>query len=310
VSPDREREPRRPVIDAIISARDEAPTVAGVASACLAAAVIREVIVVDDGSIDDTAALAAAAGAKVVTCQGGEGIGQPGDGADRPARRALVGMVRRALGSRALGSRALGSRALGSRALGSRALGSRASADGPVPCHHRSRRPGSKAAAMAAGVAVSDAEAFLFLDADLLGLSATHLERLCQPIIDGSADMSVGWLDYGWWNPLVLRLPPSTGERVVPRWVFEAVPAWRREGYKMEILLNEVIAEARARSAACTLEGVRHRTKRDKLGPVEGRRQTWQMFWTLAGMPMTGEVRWRTFWLYWQGLTVRPGRRS
>ena len=158
---------------------------------------------------------------------------------------------------------------------------------------------------MAAGVGVSDAEAFLFLDADLLGLTAAHLDDLCQPIIDGTAEMSVGWLDYGLWNPIVLRLAPSTGERVVPRWVFEGVAPSRREGYKMEILMNDVIAERRARTSACVLRGVTHRTKREKVGPTEGRRQTWQMFWTLAGMPMTGEVRWRTFWFYWRGLSIR-----
>ncbi len=289
---------------------------AGVVGACLAAAAIREVIVVDDGSLDDTATLAAAAGAKVAPSHNPLPAEPGPHEAGHPARVALAGMARRVLASIArqtptsIARRAPTgiARPAGRSAPDLRAIPTLRGPAAGEPW--QGRRPGSKAAAMAAGVAVSNAEAFLFLDADLLGLSAAHLNRLCQPILDGSADMSVGWLDYGWWNPLVLRLPPSTGERVVPRWVFEAVPAWQRDGYKMEILLNEVIAEARARTSACTLEGVRHRTKRDKLGPSEGRRQTWQMFWALAGMPMTGEVRWRTFWLYWRGLTVRPGGRS
>lgn len=277
-----------PVIDAIISARDEAPTVAGVVTACLAAAVVREVIVVDDGSLDDTAFLAAAAGAKVVPSQSAGTIAQAVAN-PRPARTALLGMIRRATRGRRgdLGS--------------GRQLRSWRSA----PPAASGRPPGSKSAAMATGVSVSDAATFLFLDADLIGLTPAHLELLCQPVLDGTADMSVGWLDYGWWNPVLARLPPSTGERVLPRWVFEAVPPQRRDGYKMEILLNEVIAENHHRSAACILKGVRHRTKRDKLGPKQGRRETWRMFWTLAGMPMTGEVRWRTIWFYWRGLSVR-----
>ncbi len=271
-----------PVIDVVISARDEAKTVAAVVATCLATGTVREVIVVDDGSVDDTAGLAAAAGAKVVATNP-DRESPPAVCAERPARQALVGMARRAL-----------------------LMGAGRGRPG-APAERRPgapRRPGSKAAAMATGVEVSDADAFLFLDADLLGLTPAHLEGLCRPFLDGVAEMSVGWLDYGPWNAVVVRLPPSTGERVVPRWVFDAVPQGRRAGYKMEILMNEVIAEGHARTAARTLEGVTHRTKRDKLGPREGRRQTWQMFWTLAGMPMTGEVRWRTFWFYWKGLTV------
>lgn len=159
---------------------------------------------------------------------------------------------------------------------------------------------------MAAGAAVSDAEAFLFVDADLIGLTGAHLDAICQPFTEGVADMSVGWFDYGWWNPVVVRLPPTTGERVVPRWLFDAVPPWRHRGYNLEILINEVIAEGRLRTAACIMGGVTHRTKRDKLGRREGRRQTWLMFWTLMGLPMAGEVRWRTYWFYWKGLILCP----
>ena len=50
--------------------------------------------------------------------------------------------------------------------------------------------------------------------------------------------MSVGWFDYGAWNPLVLRLPPTTGERIVPRWVFEAIPPEKRDGYTIEIMIK------------------------------------------------------------------------
>jgi glycosyltransferase involved in cell wall biosynthesis len=163
---------------------------------------------------------------------------------------------------------------------------------------------GSKAHALEAGVEASDADAFLFCDADLLGLTSAHLDGICRPFVQGRAIMSVGWFDYGLWNPLVLRLAPTTGERVVPRWVWDAVPDHKRQGYSIEIMINEVIAEGRLPTTARTLHGVTHRTKRDKLGRRTGYRETWRMFWQLAGLPMTGVVRWRTFWFYWRGLTV------
>ncbi len=163
---------------------------------------------------------------------------------------------------------------------------------------------GSKAKAMEAGVDASDAEAILFCDADLIGLTSAHLDEICRPYLDGRAAMSVGWFDYGLWNPLVVRLAPTTGERVVPRWVWDAVVPEKRRGYSIEIMINEVIAEGRLPTSVRVMRGVSHRTKRDKLGVVKGYRETWRMFWSLLGLPFRGVVRWRTYWFYLRGLTV------
>jgi glycosyltransferase involved in cell wall biosynthesis len=163
---------------------------------------------------------------------------------------------------------------------------------------------GSKARAMEAGVAATDAEAILFCDADCLHLTAAHLDDVCRPFVEGRADMSLGWFDYGILNPLVLRLPPTTGERVIPRWVWDAVPAGKRRGYAIEIMINEVVAESHLSTTARVLPGVTHRTKRDKLGLVRGYRETWRMFWHLVGLPVRRVVRWRTYWFYLRRLTV------
>ena len=78
---------------------------------------------------------------------------------------------------------------------------------------------------MAAGVAATDADALFFIDADCTGLTSAHLDEICEPFLAGRCTMSLGAFDYGWfWNPLVLRWPPLTGERIVPRWVFESIP--------------------------------------------------------------------------------------
>jgi glycosyltransferase involved in cell wall biosynthesis len=165
---------------------------------------------------------------------------------------------------------------------------------------------GSKAHAMELGVAASDADALLFCDADVIGLTAAHLDDICVPFVEGRAAMSVGWFDYGMLNPLVLRLPPTTGERVVPRWVWDGVHPEKRNGYSIEIMINEVIAEGRLPTSARIMPGVTHRTKRDKLGLRKGYRETWRMFWHLVGLPVTGVVRWRTMWFYLRALTLEP----
>ena len=166
---------------------------------------------------------------------------------------------------------------------------------------------GSKAHAMAAGVALSDAPGLLFVDADLLGITTGHLDEICRPWVEGRCAMSIGWFDYGWLNPLVVRLAPTTGERVIPRWVFTAVPRHKLDGYTIEIRINEVIAEGRLTTRARIMQGVTHRTKRDKFGKLEGYRRTGRMFADLMSLPMRGVIRGRTYWFYLRGLTVeRP----
>ena len=162
---------------------------------------------------------------------------------------------------------------------------------------------GSKAHAMEAGVeAAGDAEAILFVDADVLGLRAEQLDAICEPVVSRRAAMSLGTFDYRLWNPLVLRFPPTTGERIVPRWVFDAIPPWKRDGYTIELMINEVICEARLPTVARVMHGVTHRTKREKFGPLEGWRRTWRMFWDLWGLWRT--IRWRAYWFYLRDLTI------
>ena len=226
-------------IDAIIPARNEAPTVGNVVEACLNCSVVREVIVVDDGSTDNTGEIAIRAGAKVIRREDYDGRG------------------------------------------------------------------GSKAHAMATGVAVSDAEALLFVDADLIGLESTHLEQICRPFLEGKAVMSLGFFDYGpVLNPIITRMPPMTGERVLPRWVFEMVPPWHMDGYTIEVMLDKVVVEARLPVVARVMNGVTHRTKRDKLGKLEGYRQSLAMFSQLLRLPFTGVVKWRLYLHYLRSVVI------
>jgi polyprenyl-phospho-N-acetylgalactosaminyl synthase len=162
---------------------------------------------------------------------------------------------------------------------------------------------GSKAHAMADGVESSDADAILFVDADCTGLTAQHLDAICEPFVEGRAAMSLGAFDYGrFWNPFVLRFPPTTGERIIPRWVFEAIPPQKLDGYTIELRINEVIAEGRLPTVARTMYGVSHRTKREKHGKLEGILRTILMYRDLV--KLRRDVRWRIYWYYLRGLTI------
>jgi glycosyltransferase involved in cell wall biosynthesis len=169
----------------------------------------------------------------------------------------------------------------------------------------RDAAAGSKAHAMAAGVAASGADWIVFADADLLGFTVHHLDDICRPAIEGDAVMSMGTFDYGVWNPLVLRFPPTTGERIVPRWVFEAIPPQRLDGYTVELAITAVVAQRRLPVVARVMDGVTHRTKREKFGKLEGYRRTWRMFWDLWALWRVYGVR--TYLHYLRDLRIERG---
>lgn len=168
------------------------------------------------------------------------------------------------------------------------------------------RSPGSKAHALRAGVDASDADLLLFVDADCTGLTSEHLDAIAQPVVSDRAALSIGTFDYGrFWNPQVLRWPPLSGERCLPRWLFDAIPPWKLAGYTIEVRINEVACDVRRPIVVRTMRGVSHRTKRDKFGAAEGLRRTWWMYRDLVRLvrPL-GDVRLRTYLTYLRLLSV------
>jgi Glycosyl transferase family 2 len=161
---------------------------------------------------------------------------------------------------------------------------------------------GSKGAAMARGIAGSDATVILFLDADLLNLRPCHLDQLHAAWSQTGVAMAVGLLDYGRLNPIIVRTPPLTGERLVARWLLDAVPDEHWEGYGMELRLDALVARTGGGTAASIMRGVTQRTKRQKFGTVEGGWRTLQMAVTL--IRLAGPRALGTHRRYLEGLVV------
>ena len=165
--------------------------------------------------------------------------------------------------------------------------------------------PGSKAQALARGVGASGEPVLVFFDADILGTRPWHFTALAAPVLDAGFSLSCGLVDYGpLRSPFFLRLPPITGLRALRREVFEAVPEERRNGFQIEIMINEVAARGRLPCAIQVLPGLQHRSKIDKVGWRRG---------LPAWAAMTGELlsclRFVPLWTYGaylRSLTVLP----
>ncbi len=173
--------------------------------------------------------------------------------------------------------------------------------------------PGDKGRALAAGVAATSdtsdtsatpSDVLVFFDADISGALPLHFETLAGPVLAGSAVLSCGIVDYGFKNPLFLRLPPITGLRALRREVFTAVPEELRNGFRIEIMINEVVARRRLPSAIRVLAGLAHRSKIKKVGWRRGLPAHLAMTGELLGCLRTVPL-W-TYGAYLSHLTVLP----
>jgi glycosyltransferase involved in cell wall biosynthesis len=130
----------------------------------------------------------------------------------------------------------------------------------------REPEPG-KGEALRAGVAATDADIVVFLDADLVGLRPDHIDWLVATVRDGDADMACGLFDRG---PLANRiflegLPVLTGQRALRRELFERLNLDDVRGYRVEAALNSVVARDDLVRRDRVLDGLWHRTKEEKL---------------------------------------------
>jgi glycosyltransferase involved in cell wall biosynthesis len=133
---------------------------------------------------------------------------------------------------------------------------------------------GSKARALSRGfeaTAATAAEVLVFFDSDILNVEPAHFTALASPVLAGEVWLSCGIVPYGRLRDrFFLRLPPITGLRALRREVFASVAEEKRNGFQIEIMINEVIARRGLPSSIRVLSGLRHRSKLEKVGWQRG----------------------------------------
>lgn len=128
-----------------------------------------------------------------------------------------------------------------------------------------------KGEALAQGVAVSDATHLFFCDADLIGLTAEHVDNLIRPVLSDVCGMHIGLRDRGVFSNAVTRvLPYVSGERVLSREMFDFLSSDLTHGYMVEVSLNRVAKIKSIPVRASFMSGVTIRKKIDKVGVLQG----------------------------------------
>jgi glycosyltransferase involved in cell wall biosynthesis len=138
-----------------------------------------------------------------------------------------------------------------------------------------------KAAALDEGVRRAKNRDLLFLDADLVGLTTAHVERLIRAYSNEEINMVVGIFKNGRMNTDIAQKinPFASGQRILSKELWErAKENVDKMDYGIEIALSKLAAKEGWRTEKVTLDGVTHILKEEKRGFVKGMQERLKMY--------------------------------
>lgn len=138
-----------------------------------------------------------------------------------------------------------------------------------------------KGAAMQRGADEAvEADVLLFLDADLIGLTVTHVEALLAPVLKEGKVMALGVFRGGnFWTTLAQILAPNiSGQRAIRREVFLSVPCLADARYGVELAITSHVLGEGLPMTDVVLNDVSHPTKERKLGLWRGAQARLRMY--------------------------------
>ena len=141
-----------------------------------------------------------------------------------------------------------------------------------------------KAAALDYGVSLAKNDTFLFLDADLVGLTTAHVDKLIRRYQEMNLDMAVGVFANGRRNTDIAQKinPYASGQRVLNRKQWERAKQCLEEveevDFGIEIALSRLAAKENWVKEYVKLEGVTHVLKEEKRGFKQGMIDRFKMY--------------------------------
>ncbi|MBS4031406.1 MAG: glycosyltransferase family 2 protein [Clostridiales bacterium] len=141
-----------------------------------------------------------------------------------------------------------------------------------------------KGGAIKAGLDRSRADVILFLDADLIGLRTEHVGQLLNPVIDGSAVMSIGLFENGRVATDLAQMvaPYLSGQRAVRREVLEMVNDMDISRFGVEVAITQIVEGKKLPVKEVYLRDLTHVTKEEKLGVIKGFAARMKMYWEIV----------------------------
>lgn len=138
-----------------------------------------------------------------------------------------------------------------------------------------------KGAALQHGFECIDADVYLTIDADLVGLTVQHIEQLLRPILeDPDLMMTVGKFKGGrLLTDLAQHLVPTiSGQRGLRASFVRALPPLADSGFAVEVLITRAAEKEGAKVQEVELQNITQVMKEEKLGFVAGMRFRMKMY--------------------------------
>jgi glycosyltransferase involved in cell wall biosynthesis len=141
-----------------------------------------------------------------------------------------------------------------------------------------------KGGAMMLGVEHASQDVILFLDADLIGLTPTHIQQLIEPVLNKRVEMAVGIFEHGRLATDMAQLvaPFLSGQRALTKSLLKRVGNLEWARYGVEIALTKYAAEHDLQYEEVVLQDLSHVMKEEKLGLWKGFRARMKMYWEIA----------------------------
>lgn len=147
-----------------------------------------------------------------------------------------------------------------------------------------------KGGAMRAGAENTDAEFILFLDADLTGMDGEKVDKILEPVINGSADMAIGIFKGGRGSTDLAQFvsPYISGQRAMRRDVFVSIPKLETARSGVETAITKFFRRRKLRVHRVTLQGCTHFMKEEKLGFLRGVALRMRMYYDITKIMLDG----------------------
>jgi hypothetical protein len=124
----------------------------------------------------------------------------------------------------------------------------------------------------------------MFLHADLIGLRAEHAQQLLAPLLDTTGyTASLGVFVGGRAATTMAQkiAPFISGQRACFKKDLAQFTGWEKVGFGIETALNRYLQERNIKVRVVELEGMTHRMKEEKRGPLRGFGARLKMYWDI-----------------------------